>query len=191
MALDAWVSFTLALAFSTLLLVAAGQKLKDLNAWLAAVADYQLLPLRLTTPVGMLLVAMEVVIAVGLLLTPVRALAAAFGGALWLLFALALAINLLRGRTRIDCGCLGAGSGRGIAWWMVVRNLVLMGLVGLLALPTAHAPLSVWEIAAAVTLVASAALLYPVLDVVMMPRPATFDENYRTQDAAVRGHHHA
>ncbi|MGO4844024.1 MauE/DoxX family redox-associated membrane protein, partial [Rhizobiaceae sp. 2RAB30] len=42
------------------------------------------------------------------------------------LYGTAIAVNLLRGRTRIDCGCGGAG--QGLSWFLVGRNTALLGL---------------------------------------------------------------
>jgi len=50
-------------------------------------------------------------------------------------YAAALALNLRRGRNRIDCGCLGFGQADRIAWWMVARNLALTALALLAAFP--------------------------------------------------------
>jgi len=43
--------------------------------------------------------------------------------ALFVGYAIAIAVNLLRGRVHIDCGCLGAAGREEISWWLVGRNL--------------------------------------------------------------------
>ena len=45
---------------------------------------------------------------------------------LFVLYAVAISINLFRGRRHIDCGC--GGDGTAIGWGLVVRNVVLAGL---------------------------------------------------------------
>jgi hypothetical protein len=50
-------------------------------------------------------------------------------------YGTAIAVNLLRGRTRIDCGCLGFGPSERIAWWMVGRNIGLAVAALALRLP--------------------------------------------------------
>jgi len=42
----------------------------------------------------------------------------------------AVAINLNRGNTNIDCGCGGLSS-QPLSWLLVARNMMLMALVGL------------------------------------------------------------
>ena len=70
---------------------------------------------------------MELGAALGLLLPATRALAAATLMALLVLFAAAMAINLGRGRSDIDCGCFIGVQKQRISWALVVRNLVLAG----------------------------------------------------------------
>ena len=54
-------------------------------------------------------------------------------------YALAMALNLLRGRVYIGCGCSLGGSPASdtpLSWWLVMRNLLLSGLALLGAVPT-------------------------------------------------------
>ncbi|MEF9603853.1 methylamine utilization protein MauE, partial [Paracoccus sp. PXZ] len=67
-------------------------------------------------------------VAAGLVMTPLAAPAAITAAGLLLVFAAALAINVLRGRTQIDCGCFRNGLKQPVSWLLVLRNLVLTGL---------------------------------------------------------------
>jgi hypothetical protein len=51
--------------------------------------------------------------------------------ALLLLFALAMGINLRRGRRHIDCGCFQSALEQTLSWTLVMRNAVLALLMGL------------------------------------------------------------
>ena len=55
---------------------------------------------------------------------------------LLLIFAAALAVNVLRGRTWIDCGCFRNGLKQTVSWLLVARNIGLaaaaVAVVGLL-----------------------------------------------------------
>ncbi len=114
-------------------------KLSDRRGFRGVLAAYRLLPagrgvLTLATWLLPLLEICAALLMTGALAAgrPPLLVAAAGGLAALLLtvYALAMAINLLRGRARIDCGCLGFGAhGRRIRWAMVVRNLVLAGIV--------------------------------------------------------------
>jgi hypothetical protein len=50
---------------------------------------------------------------------------------LLLLFALAMGINLRRGRRHIDCGCFQNALKQTLSWALVMRNVVLALLAGL------------------------------------------------------------
>jgi len=120
----------LALAFGLLFLVSGGRKLAELRAFQAAMAGYRLLPRRLTPVAGAGLAGAEV--AVGLaavsLFAELQLIALAASGGLLLLYAGAMAVNLLRGRHDVDCGCTASAARRAIGWDMVLRNLALAGL---------------------------------------------------------------
>jgi hypothetical protein len=112
------------------LLIAGGAKLGDRRRFVETIRAYRLLPGGTATAVGQGLPAIEIVIAGGLLvgaLMPWSALAAL---GLFLLFGGAVAVNLLRGRRDIDCGCFGSATESYLSWWLVGRNLVLLGLAG-------------------------------------------------------------
>lgn len=159
----AFASLATALALALLWGAGAWHKLADFDRWRGVVANYRLLPTPLELPAAVALPAAE---CAALLLLPwpaTRAGGGVLGAALLALYAAALSLNLARGRTRIDCGCLGAGTG--IAPWMVVRNAVLAAVsLALAALPAAMPPAA--QVAFAAGLAATLAVLYPVLDVV-------------------------
>lgn len=131
-----------ALALSLILVIGASYKLSDPALFVVAVDNYRLLPERLVAPVAQLTAAAELL--AGLLLPfPKTRL---FGGvlALALLAAVtsAVAINLRRGHTRIDCGCGGLSS-QPLSWGLVARNSLLMALV-LLAMRQGSGRALVW-----------------------------------------------
>lgn len=115
----------------------AAHKFLD-STWFAhTLAEYRILPDRLAVQAAGLLLAAEAAVALGLVLPWTRAVAAAGAAALLAIYGVAIAINLLRGRTRIDCGCGGAG--QGLSWYLVLRNAVLIGF----AFITAQSPTAV------------------------------------------------
>jgi hypothetical protein len=71
---------------------------------------------------------------------------------------------------------------------MVARNLVLALLALSMLLPARPRELTALDVATAVAVVATLAFLYPVLDVVLRPPPATFAENFEAAAAARRAH---
>ncbi len=93
---------------------------------------YRLLPGWAVGPMARVLPVAEILVAVGLPMAVVLGPWPAMGAAaLLLVFAGAMAANLLRGRRNIDCGCaMGAGRVHPLRWAFVARNVVVAGLLG-------------------------------------------------------------
>ena len=87
------------------------------------IRDYRLMSPRVVPLAAAAVVASEACAAVGLLLPQTRASAAFLACGLLLFYSTAIGINLLRGRTTINCGC--GGPDQGISRLQVVRNVVL------------------------------------------------------------------
>lgn len=110
-------------AVAVVFFVAGLAKTMSYRRFRSAVAAYELLPAALVPVVARAVPAGEILIA-GLLVADVVlpvAVAGAVGASM--LFAVAMAVNLVRGR-EIDCGC-GGGRPRPISWRLVLRNVVL------------------------------------------------------------------
>jgi hypothetical protein len=125
---DAVVAHALGAALSVLLLVGAFAKLRDLALVRANLENYQLLPDALVAPAAVVLAAWELACGLAVLLSPGAPLTLLATGALLALVTGAVVVNLLRGRTHIDCGCAGL-SGHGdqpLSWALVGRNALLL-----------------------------------------------------------------
>ena len=112
------------------LLTAARHKLKDRGAFTSVLSAYRLLPdwsLAVAVPVLILMEAGTALALFSAVLFP-RIAPIAAGAALGLLccYTLAIAVNLLRGRRSIDCGC--GGEPTPLSAWMLLRNGVLIAL---------------------------------------------------------------
>lgn len=177
--LDSLPALTIALGLAALFGFSAGHKLYAYDEWPGVVRNYRLLPEPLSGVVAPLLIGLETATAAALVWPAARGVGATLAALLLLSYALGIGINLLRGRTHIDCGCFGARLREGITAWIVVRNLVLASLALALRLPPSGRPLTVTEVLFAVAAVTTLAFLYPVLAVVTRRRAPTFDENYR------------
>lgn len=86
---------------------------------------YQLLPDPAVLPVALIVGAFEGCAVVLLLIPRTRASGALLSATLLCLYAVAVAINLYRGRTEIECGCSWGGNVHGLTSWLLVRNAVL------------------------------------------------------------------
>ena len=150
-----------ALGFALLLGTGSWRKLRGLDEFRAVLADYRLVPARATKPAALAVALVEGVLAGIWLVAPWRVEAVVIAGVgtalLMAAYGGAITVNLLRGRSWIDCGC---GGGEQLSWILVVRNLALTG-AALLPLAIIDAALPRWkDLAVSVPVLAIAALLY-------------------------------
>ena len=127
-----------ALVFTVLLfLKAALFKAFDFLEFQGFVADYQLMPDAWVRPVAFLLITLESAVVLALIWDATRTVGIALATSLLGLYALAILINLKRGRNHIECGCGGAPEV--LSPRLLVRNLLLMviALMPMTGLPEA------------------------------------------------------
>ena len=92
-------------ALALILFAAAWHKLSDREVFAGALQAYQLLPAGAVGTLAHVLPAIEIGLGIGVLI-PASRQAALLGVAVLLTgYAVAMGINLLRGRDEIDCGC--------------------------------------------------------------------------------------
>ena len=118
-------TYIVSLSLATLWLVAGAHKLRAFEIFAATLADYRLVSRDWLRPAAMLVVAVELILAAGLIAAATREPALIATAVLLLVYAAAMGINLLRGRRHIDCGCMGPASRQTLSGWLVIRNLVL------------------------------------------------------------------
>src|SRR5271166_1961631 len=124
-------AFSLALIFG-----ASGvMKLRDLEMFEGSLANYQLVPMWAEKPLSYVLPIIECAAAAGLMVASTRTMAASMLLALLTIFTGAIAINLVRGRTNIDCGCFGPALRQELSGWLLLRNLFPMILAAVVILP--------------------------------------------------------
>lgn len=162
----AQIAGSLGLAVRTavaLILAGAGAaKLRAPGRFRSALSHYRVVPAAAVPAVAQMVGPAELALAMALVLAPASPLPAVLASALLLLFAGAIAINLRRGRTAIDCGCSFGRGGQPIHAVMVSRNLLIAA--ALLAAAFAPQPRSVAVFALAVCAGAILFLLYCVLN---------------------------
>lgn len=150
-------------AMGLLLAGAAWHKARAFAVFAAVLSDYRLLPPWLVAPAACLLPLAEAALAIVWLSGRAQLLVATLTAGLFALYGVAIAVNLLRGRVHISCGCgLGGGSGADqlLSWSLVLRNALLIGLSLLSLLPVAQRPLSALDYASLGAALLTAALLY-------------------------------
>lgn len=131
MFLDPLVLLTARYVLFGVFAVSAVAKFMKWQDFIGIVANYRLLPGWAVRPVAWVIPPAEALVALGFGTGVEPALIRGTAWILLAIFTVAIIANLIRGRTWIDCGCLGPLLRQRIGWWMVLRNGVLMGLVGL------------------------------------------------------------
>lgn len=116
----------------TVFLLAGLAKLPRRGKFEQAVRGYELVPGRLARPVALVLPPVELAGGSLLVLGLGTGVVASCLAALLLVFAGAVSVNLLRGRS-IDCGCFGSVAEKRITWLTVARNAVFIGVALLVA----------------------------------------------------------
>ncbi|MCC6983974.1 MAG: hypothetical protein IT535_11935 [Bauldia sp.] len=129
---------------------AAWHKASDFTAFTGFVSDYQLVPESQVKAASYGLVAAEIAVVLALLVPGGQGIGALLAIALYALYAGAMAVNIRRGRTSIECGCGGAPNLLSPA--LLVRNGVLAAVAALVMLGGGGAGLSFGEAAVAVAL---------------------------------------
>lgn len=136
------VQLFLRLLLGVILLSVGVSKFAHLRQFQRGIQDYQVLPSTLASkndfsmmlatgiPLAELLAGLGLIS--GFWLVPAIVLALA----LFVVFCIAITINLVRGRHDLSCHCGGAIGNHLISWWLVGRNgLLIVGLVLLLVTP--------------------------------------------------------
>ncbi len=132
--LDPVVVWTARLVLAAVFVVAAASKLRAHDEFVGVLHNYRLLPEPLERPVAWALPGVEGLVALGLLIEPTRPYAAVGAAALLVVFSLAMAVNLARGRRDIDCGCFASTLRQRLSWGLIGRNGVLL-VMALTAVP--------------------------------------------------------
>jgi hypothetical protein len=147
------------LGMAAILVQSAWHAMRDPVRHEVALAGYRLLPPRMV-PAAAIVLPLLTLCASLLLPWPATAHAGgALGLALIALFTAAIAINLHRGRTDIDCGCGGAG-GQHISRGLVVRNIILLVILAVASMGPASSVTDPMALVAALGGAAGIAALY-------------------------------
>jgi uncharacterized membrane protein YphA (DoxX/SURF4 family) len=124
-------------------LSAAYGKFRNGMVFRGVLANYRLLPEALIGIVAAALPPLEALLGAALLLGIATPWSEAAAAALLVVFAAAMGINLIRGRSDIDCGCFQSTLRQTLSWTLVARNLVLASALGL-AGAAVQVPLEGW-----------------------------------------------
>jgi hypothetical protein len=164
MHIDPAISWVIALGIAILFATAVGHKLRDWKGFQATVANYGLLPGAVVPMAAAVVMALECSAVLFILLIETRSLGALLSAGLLGSYALAMAINLVRGRDILDCGCLGISQRQPVRWWMVGRNLAMAALSLIASGPIGVRALTALDAVTIIGATLSLALLYATLN---------------------------
>jgi len=167
MTLDPAIGLLLVAVAALLFGSAALHKLRDLKRFDEIFAAYGVLSAISRRHLSWLVPVLESATALGLLADMTRPYAAALGALLLLSYAIAIGINLRRGRRDLACGCGGPDERRPIAPWMVWRNALLALVVSSTSAPWSARPLGFTDAVTVVFGLATLALIYLCVDQLM------------------------
>lgn len=121
------VTGSLAAFVALILLRAVLHKAADPARFSSILADYDLVPEWALLPLGLAIPSFEVSCALALAWGGSRLVGGYAAGLLLVSYGAAIAVNLLRGRREIDCGC--GGTAEALSWSLVVRNAILASML--------------------------------------------------------------
>ncbi len=114
-------------------------KYRNKAEFIEVLNQYRIVPESLSAHLYPLFLALEFAVFMGLPFSVSRDGTLGLAAVLLALYGVAIAINLMRGRHEISCGC--GGPGETIAWWMVGRNGALAAFAAGCLFPGSSAPL--------------------------------------------------
>lgn len=160
-----------ALTVAVILASAATHKLRAPMRFASQLEDYQLVPGALVGLLARLIPALEVVIALGMLIPTTRSAASLAACALLAAYAAAIGINLWRGRQDIDCGCAGPDQAQPLRPQLLLRNAILVGLGLLASIEPLSRQLGLFDGFVILAASATALLLYAATDGLLANAP--------------------
>ena len=132
--IDPVLTLVLCLSGALVFLHGAFAKWREREIFAAAMQNYDLIPDVTVPSASVALILAEALTGLLLLVPAASPFGQLAGIGLLLLVTGAVALNLLRGRTEISCGC--GGNDQQISWGLVARNLGFAALLGVASLPT-------------------------------------------------------
>lgn len=174
----------IALGFALLFLLAAAHKLGDKSRFRASLVAYQILPPSLIGVVTHIIPVIELLVGLGWLATGLIGtdlpLVALVSAALLATYTSAMAINLARGRSYIDCGCsftrghatASANASQRISVGLLLRNSLLIAMALFSTLPASARELQLIDLFALCLATISLVFIYGAFNQLMMNRNA-------------------
>ena len=171
--IDPLIAITAQLFLSVLFLGTGVHKLLYWKHFYASLLNYRLLPVWLSGIAAVLLCLSELSIAIGLFFIQTQIGAACAAMFVLGIYLVSMAINIMRGRKHIDCGCSFNARTAPLSMEHLERNILLIFFAGLLLLPKTERTLHWFDIVNTVAAVTCLGLLYIVVDKLLANRGHT------------------
>ena len=117
---------------------AAVHKVLDYVRHVGIVADYRIMPAQFVPFLAPLVIVLEFTVAILVLLPATRSIGLILAAGLLIAYLFSIGLNLLRGRTSIDCGCGWGSQKHPISGWLLFRNLLFIIAILSAFLPLAN-----------------------------------------------------
>lgn len=174
--LDPLIVKAISVGLGLMFLLAGYHKLKDAAAFRITLLEYQVLPESAVLPASRVLPVVEILLGGAWLFGWYGAGMTALASAGLLgVYALAIALNILRGRVHFDCGC-GFGGKRDseqyLSGGLVMRNLVLLAAALATMLPARMRDLGTGDYLTLVAALLAMALLFGAANQLLANRAA-------------------
>lgn len=134
MTIDAAAAALLISAVTLLFAFSVSHKIRSPQHFAAVLADYQIMPDGLVPAASWVVISAELAV-VGLVLLGQAAAALMLAGLLMAGYTFGIALNLLRGRRDIDCGCAGPAASQTLSGWLLLRNVLLLTVIAVALVP--------------------------------------------------------
>ncbi len=173
--IDPLITLVVSLSLALLFFMAARHKMKSPRQFEAQLAAYELLP-RVSVPaVARVLPVLEMLLVFLILIPTTRPVAAVAAGLLLSAYALAMGINMWRGRGDIDCGC--GGEPQVLSVWLLLRNVALVAASLLLLFPESGRSLVWADSFFLILLTAVLAMVYLLVEQLVRNQSALFNRS--------------
>ncbi|OXS58166.1 methylamine utilization protein MauE [Bacillus sp. V-88] len=128
------IKIILCTTFGYIFLSSAFDKILNIQNHYLSITAYKILPTKLSYPFAVFDIVLEASIALSLIFGFYLKVSLLSAALLLGMYTVAVAINLFRGRTEIDCGCGGVVGTHKISIKLIMRNLSFISIIFILAL---------------------------------------------------------
>jgi uncharacterized membrane protein len=173
LAIDPAISWTVSMALALVFGASAVIKFVDFSEFRGALENYRVVPEELSLPASVIVPVGELAGAVGLLVQRFHAAAAMLLIFLVAIFTAAIALNLMRGRLYIDCGCFGPMLRQPLSNWLLARNGVIILFCALILMPNGARAMNSLDFATITLGATTLVLLYGAANYLLANAPAS------------------